>query len=351
MRENELINAFESIECNENKEMLFEKITHKPARKTNIRKPLVATALCCMCLAAFSQTAFAQNIVAEIRQAILSVRDVAVENGEEMILPQEIQNAVFCYEDENIRFEIAELLSDGQSITATAVYTAFNEDAREWLENQNMRFGTSENWCVTIEPYIEWAADDGRDYRVNYGISTEEIVENKNENQRWFLVRTTASSADYTDFKGKLTFNTPSGKINEIIDIEGNVDTKTYKLVSAEKASEYFEPVCIRFSKLSFTIYGMQNGVYTQIRNEGGVKETWLFEEAMPTVEFVMADGSAVPVQNGAMNPVYPFESNMYSDLVIASNEYNNEEHNGSIAMDIANIVAVKINGVQFDFE
>ena len=64
-----------------------------------------------------------------------------VENGEEMILPQEIQNAVYSYEDENIRFEIAELLSDGQSITATAVYTAFNDDAREWLENQNMRRG------------------------------------------------------------------------------------------------------------------------------------------------------------------------------------------------------------------
>lgn len=43
-------------------------------------------------------------------------------------------------------------------------------------------------------------------------------------------------------------------------------------------------------------------------------------------------------------------ESNMYSDLVIASNEYSNEEL-GSFVMDIESVVAVKINGVEFDFE
>lgn len=348
MRENELINAFDNIKCNENKQMLFDSISAKPAKKTNVRKPLVATALCCLCLAAFSQTAFAQNIVSEIKQAILSVRNVAVENGEEMILPQEIQNAIYSYEDENIRFEIAELLSDGQSITATAVYTAFNDDAREWLENQNMRIGTSNNWCVTIEPYIQLT--DDADYRVNYGISTEDILENNTDNQRWFLVRTSISSVDYMDFKANLTFNTPSGKVNEIIDVEGNIEAKTYKLVSDEKVSEYFEPVCIRLSKLSFTVYGMQNGVYRQVRGEGGVRGTWLYKEPMPTVELVMTDGSIVPVQNGSMCPAYPFESNMYSDLVIASNEYNNEEL-GSFVMDIESVVAVKINGVEFDFE
>lgn len=283
-------------------------------------------------------------VAAELQSWILKI------NPEYNSVSEKIETGVYEKSDEHVRMSVEEMLSDEQNVYITVKYEALDDMGKEWLAEKDFTKQVGEQGLY-IWPRTE--AEDGGDYRVNWCHDCRELEELKTDTERWFYLYYNASSRDYALGEGKIVYPMTMGYETDYLDTTGNVDVYLYELEGETVPGGYFEPTCIQLSKLSFTIYAMQNGVYTITRGENYLSEKLLLsdEEAIEinsSIYLVMEDGTRVQLTDGSMTGTTPKAENGYSDLVLSSAPFERDE---MAEIDPQKAVGVEIQGVYYEIK
>lgn len=336
----ELIQPEEGVKDAVLEDILNEYSPKEKRKGLHVGKALgyAAAALAIICVAGVSTPV----VASEIRSLLL--REVP---GYEELEPV-IETAVFTKSDEHVVVSVEEILSDGVVVNMTVKYEAVDETGKEWLSNLMV-----DNNTLSIKPYMENTVE----YGVNYSYGAKELEDRRSDTERIFLLELQASSRDYSGRQGVFSFPLTGGKEAAMIDISGNVEVYSYQLVSDEVASEYYTPTFIELSPMSFVIYAIGDGVYEEGYDGENHWERWLLpeEEIDSLVDhsyFIMKDGTYLSMPAGAHNTTNPREENMYSDVMLFSTRFREQDeiYGDPVLINPDEIEAVVINRARFEF-
>lgn len=349
MRKEDYLSVMEQITPNEEvKKEVWNRVSQRTRteRKTiGFRKwGLAAAVFALVCVAGVSAPA----IASEFRSLILR------ETPSYEPLAGSVETAVFSKEDEHIRVTVDEMLSDGVVVEMTVKYTALDKAGKKWLKKFEACTNQG-NYRLNVQPYMMNTIE----YGVNYSYGAVELEDRATETERVFLLGFQVSGRTYTDNQGVFTFPMTETTEEVMLDVSGNVEIRSFELKGTEAASEYYTPTYIELSPMSFVIYAQNYGVFERYQNSAYMEERWLLpEEEINALEansyFILKDGSRMPLpQGGAHNTTHAKPDNMYSDVMLYSDRFYSEpkEYRPSPEiMDLDEIEAIVINGVQFEF-
>lgn len=268
---------------------------------------------------------------------------------------QSIQTEVFSDSTEHIKMTVEEYVSDGITAFATVKYEALDDIGRNWLSYKNF-----DNDLLCLKPCtVEYGSRFGG---VSHSYGNFEIEELRTESERYFYIEMNCNSDAY-DGGIVLVYTTGmGGSLCELPMEKCTVDIKSFTLSGNEQASEYFTPTHLKISDLSFTIYGMQNGIYESWRNErgNGVKSLLPDEEDYAlhnnlTIKIVTADGKKIDLEKTgwALGSAFPSEENFNTDLIIYSGNFIKiDDEQGkwiNYSIDFGEIAGIEICGVYFE--
>ena len=342
MKKKEYIDAINMIVPSKNaKEEIKQNIFYKKqSKKSSFNWKAVAAVVALICAAGISVPVVASGI----RSYIIS------KTPSYAPLSEDIKTSVFSKSDGHIKVDVEELLSDGIIVNMTVKYTSLDDTGKNWLSGFE---ATNYNLC--LRPYLFNTVE----YATNYGYSTTELTEHATENERIFLVEIKATGREYCEAKGVFYFPMTETSEETMLDISSNVEIRTIKLTSEEKASDYYTPTCIVLSPMSYVIYAENHGVYERYKDGENYVEKWLIpSEEIDSLEaysyFIMKDGSTEKLSPGAHNSAFPNEENLNSDVMLYSNQfYDYSESYVGVPkiMNLDDFEAIVINGVRFDFD
>lgn len=262
-----------------------------------------------------------------------------------------IETGVYSKSDGHVAMTVVELLSDEQNVYMTVKYEALDKEGEKWLAEENFVPSQGGDLRFCIYPYME--EENWGEHLVNWAYDSREFTELATDTERWFYLYYEASSRDYHSGQGKFVYPMSEGYEETYLDTTGNVDVFLYELTGGTSPNEYYQPTNIQLSELSYTIYAMQNGVYTRETSETHTAGYWyLPDEELnkihSSIYFVMEDGEKIQPDSGWMNGAAPCQENGYSNLVLSSNIFEQELMEN---IDIEKIVGVEIQGVYYDIQ
>lgn len=343
MKREEYIKTIEDIKADSSvKDSIWEEIgKEKKAIKKRPTHMYWAAAIMAVCVCSFAIPV----VASEVQSWILKM------NPEYNEVSDKIETEVYAESEEHVTMTVVEMLSDEQMICMTVKYEALDEEGKEWLAEEdfvNFEY-LGEEKGFELSPYME--DENWEEHLVNWMWDCKELEELKTDSERWFYLYFNASSRDYDSGMGKFVYPMPTGYETAYIDITGNVEVVMYELEGGPSASEYYQPTYIQLSDLSYTIYAMQNGVYTEEVRDNWSGSIWNLPldestKIQKSVYLVMADGQKIQLESGWMNGTTPTEENGYSDLVLMSNNFEGEEMQ---AIQVENIIGVEIQGVYYE--
>ena len=343
MKREEYIKTIEDIKTDSSvKDSIWEEISvEKKERRKRIPRLYWAAVIMALCVCSFAIPV----VATEVQSWILRM------NPEYNSVSDKIETEVYTESEEHVTMTVVEMLSDEQMVCMTVKYEALDEEGEKWLAEKdfmNLEYASGEKG-LDLSPYIE--TENWADHLVNWSCGQRELEELKTDSERWFYLDYNASSRDYGSGVGKLVYPMPTGYEVAYIDTTGNVEVSMYELEGGPSASEYYQPTYIQLSDLSYTIYAMQNGVYTQEVSESRINSTWDLpsdesRKIQNSIYFVMADGQKIQLGGGWMAGITPDAENGYSDLVLTSNNFKREEMH---AIQLGNIIGVEIQGVYYE--
>ena len=346
MKKEEYLAAINQIAPKENvKEELRDKlftVKEAPHRKPAYRWGLIAAAFAVICLGTLSVPAVASGIRSFILNKFPSYSQIT----------DAIDNAVYSQSDEHILMSVDELLSDGIVVNMTVRYTALDKEGEAWLASVNPSQNSGPDQLY-VKPYMPNTVE----YGTNCSYGTQELTEQATKTERLFLLEFVSSSRDYYGDTAVFTFPMTDGQQTTRLDVSGNLDIRTYTLHAKEPASEYYTPTCIELSPLSFVIYAKNHGVFERAEDGESYWEKWLlpdeeYDSLVKNSYFILKDGSRQAIDYGCCNATHANEANMYSDVMLYSNQfmdYTETFYGEPKLMDIDEIEAVVINGVRFE--
>jgi len=346
MKKEEYVAAIDQIAPKETvKEEIRENLFNTPVstqRKPAFRWSMVAAALAIICIGTLSVPAVASEIRSFILHRTPSYSQIT----------DAIDNAVYSQSDEHILVTVDELLSDGIVVNMTVRYSALDKDGKEWLATFAPHQNSGPNH-LSVQPYMPNTIE----YGTNYSYGMQELTEQATETERLFLLEFVASSRDYCGDTAVFTFPMIDGQQKTQLDVTGNLTIRSYTLHAEEAASEYYTPTYIEISPMSFVIYAKNHGVFERAEDGEAYWEKWLLpDEEYDSLEknsyFILKDGSRQAIDYGWCNATHANEDNMYSDVILYSNQfmdYTETFYGEPKLMDIKEIEAVVINGVRFE--
>lgn len=238
-----------------------------------------AILICVLCI---PQTGFADNVKGFLNQFFDKTASVK----------QDIVENVYEDSDGHVKMQVTKMLSDGACAYLDICYQALDDKGKRWLSHKKM--GISEIQFLYEGDII------GK--TVGYSANLEEYKDMATEQARYFTF-------EYEDYSGNFNMKEIErilaypmcGKKGEgKIKLSSNMDTFAYQLQGEGSPSKFYKPEYLLVSKLSYGIFGKNQGVYTLINNKYG-RGTRLEEDflASPdsdsvTVSFIMKDGSKV---------------------------------------------------------
>lgn len=208
-----------------------------------------------------------------------------------------VKENVFQVSDGHVCMQVLELLSDEVSVQMTVKYEAEDETGKEWLNS----IDKMENEDLYIIPDFQ---ENTLKYGTNLSAGCLEMEEYRTDTERYFYVSCENSNWSPALPDGKFTYLLPDGRHTADMDISCNVPVYEYALQAedGEILSEYYEPVCIRLSMLSYVIYGKSDGLFEfWISKDGNFSSGWIIpseEEFIPEcvrrVTFLAEDGTEI---------------------------------------------------------
>lgn len=212
-----------------------------------------------------------------------------VSNKENMT--ENIKENVFEDSNEHIRIEVEELLSDGMHMMATVRYEALDDIGEAWLS----KLDSNQISGYHVDEFTTFLATNYQGnttiYPVSSGFGNKELNELRTDTSKVFVITNEANfPVDTVTTNCVLTYWLPYQKHTANLDTSANIPVYEYHLEAVDDAkySDYYEPVDIRFSEMSFIIYGHYKGTENDIMAA--------IEDTVEEVCLLNADGSAVPI-------------------------------------------------------
>lgn len=307
--------TFEKIKpTQEQSERIREQIMEysaKPEPSKTYRRfhPGRVAAVAMIAVLVFSTTVFADE-VKDFFQGFLKNQNTAQGYVEEN---------VFTDSDDHVRVDVVELLSDEVTVQMTVKYEALDEEGEEWLNTAGINVD-----ALSIQPDFQGNAAE---YGTNYGSGCDELRDSRTSTTRYYYVSCVNSRWSETIHQGEFTYSLPDGKYTTLLDTSCNVPVYEYQLqaVNDEVLSPYYTPTRIRFSRLSYVVYGEQQEAAEEliaIRNEEFMSEAEE-KEYVYKVSFVKEDGSEIAFRSGSCG-IFNLETENEQDFLVASNELMN---------------------------
>lgn len=191
-----------------------------------------------------------------------------------------VRENVFEDDDEHIKVQVLELLSDEVTVHMIVRYEAMDEAYLDQIEDLNWEdlyifpFGDSCNLsygCIPLEDYSE-------------------------DNARYYYVTTDNTNWNTSLSRGEFTYRLSDGEHTVVLDTSCNVPVYEYELQAeeGETLSQYYEPTYVRLSCLSYVIYGKNQGLFAENRSSILLRDEDYKRESIDTVCFLREDGTEI---------------------------------------------------------
>ncbi len=340
---NDIRNAFEKISPVRSDDEIFTNVIRRSNMNTDkkknikLRKAIITPVAAVIGLFATAVTAGA---IYEGIQYLQRSEYGQIEEIEEKI-------NTFVYEDstENIKMTVEEVLSDGQKTIMSVHYEALNDTGKAWLDNAVL--GNEINKIGSLR-----IADDS--INVSHSIGTFEIDEYRTDYDRYFYIELEAFNEPLNTDSVTLLYSLDTGGKSTEISISDICRRRRYKLKSDKHGTDLFTPEYIDISDLTYTVYGMNNAVYVEERDERGYRIYFVIPDDYDIdFSFVLADGSVFETMpHSYFGSIEASEETMFTDLKICHGNYDTfveEEQRWKYIFPSQEIVGVNICGVTYE--
>lgn len=268
---------------------------------------------------------------------------------------EDIQKDTYSDQDEHIKMQVKEMLSDGTCFYLGICYTALDQEGKEWLARLNPDPDVVRDWDDLIISGIGAETEKDMEYRIGW---SENLVEQKKlatEDERHFLFSyfndgdASISSQDHYT----LRYTMPEGFKEFQVSRKANMEKILYRIEKNDASTERFEARYLHVSKLSFQLLLRKNEKY-DINEFDGLDSG--------KIAFIMEDGSKKIAELSSRYT--PGKDSEFMDLVegspeeytILSGQFKEEGYDrGEVTpWESINkpdqIAALEISGDQYDY-
>lgn len=263
--------------------------------------------------------------VQEFFHGILKKEDNNIINQSNYSMTNIIEQNIYCDENEHVRMEVLEQLSDGITVLLTVRYTGLDEEGIRWISaNTENGFLEKNSRIMPVFP-----DNDLEVYGVNYSSIIDNLPEMNTETERYFYVSMQASGMEY--MSGKVVFRyrmpedgdyflIPSQKEVELDACSDALDFVVYE-IKDNGEHPYCKLQYLYVSGLSYIIYGK---VQEDYETEGGVPAWSLSDIGLLCEEG--GEQSFLMNANFFVQNITPKEENRYSDIIYRSGSFYESE-------------------------
>lgn len=320
---------------------LIERKIEKRRRKYNywqtVRMAACITAIIFICACCLPQTGIADNIKGFLERYF----------DKPASMEQDTVKSVYEDSDGHVKMQVTKMLSDGACAYLDICYKALDETGKRWLSEEEMG--------VEAIQFLYKGEIVGKTVGCSAGL--EEYKELATKQARYFTFK-------YKDYSGNFNLN----KVERIlsypmceekregrIKVSSNMETFAYRLEGDGSPSRFYQAEYLLVSKLSYGIFGKNQGVYANINDKFG-SGGYMMEEFLsspdsdiPDVTFFMKDGTKRKSEDmAAFSPALNVSG---YDLTVAAG-YFYDETDGSwekhMAINPEELAGVEIKGVYY---
>lgn len=235
-----------------------------------------------VCVFCIPQTGFADNVKGFLNQFFdksASVKQDIVEN-------------VYEDSDGHVKMQVTKMLSDGACAYLDICYQALDDKGKQWLSKEKLG--------IDAIQFLYEGDIIGK--TVGYAAGLEEYKDMATEQARYFTFHCKDYSGNFNmnEIERILSYPMCGKKGEGKIKLSSNMDTFAYRLQGEDSPSKFYKPEYLLVSKLSYGIFGKNQGVYTRIHDKYG-SGTRLNDDFLASpdgdfvkVSFVMKDGSKI---------------------------------------------------------
>ena len=275
-------------------------------------------------------------------------------------LEKDVYHDIYEDQDEHIKMQIREMLSDGACIYMDIVYEALDEEGAKWLSD--MEFDMDSIRFVDIEDTIGYA----------FYLTEQEDLATSNARYFTYLLQDGSGNFHLKDVTQTLFYPMYRSQGIGTVELKCNLNTVSYWLKAdatqddgtQEKPSlsEYYEPNYFMASKLSFGLFGLNHGAIIEGKDEYGVEYTEATEEFLAEQEknddmeiiFTMKDGSRFKL-SGLIYFSHSVAINIpQSDYLICSGGFETEDNDSvenpkRVFINPDELASIEINGIHYE--
>lgn len=258
---------------------------------------------------------------------------------------QYVEENIYEDSDEHLKIQVTELLSDEMTVLATVKYDALDEEGVEQLKLRDRNASVTEkriNGKVMGYYNLDLMPGCGEDtggYHVGGYNGYSELMEYRADHSRVYLAVFSAANWDSSMKNCDFSYGLTDGeKKTVVLNTSANVPVYEYHLKAkdGENLSQYYEPTDIRLSKLSYVVYGKQNGLFKSENKENTnyyrdmflLSDEQLAEEEIVSCSFLDREGKIVFSDTMPNGPGGISEQAMQSgdgyDCVVCNQEMQN---------------------------
>lgn len=233
---------------------------------------IVAAALVCMLI--LPQTGMAD-----------SIKYVLSQFTKKSEVTEDIQKDTYSDQDEHVKMQVKEMLSDGTSVFLGICYTALDQEGKEWLARLDPDPDVVKNWDDLMISGIGAASEKDLEYCIGWSENLVEQKELATEKERHFLFSyfndgdASVSAQDHYT----LRYTMPEGFKEFQVSRKANMEKVLYRIEKKDASTEQFEPLYLHVSKLSFQLLLRKNAKYDYNEFDG---------LDSGNIVFIMEDGS-----------------------------------------------------------
>lgn len=171
-------------------------------------------------------------------------------------ITKEVQKDLYSDEDQHVKMQIREMLSDGSCVYLGIRYQALDQEGREFLVDPKWLAG---NGVTSDEPFLFWPSQEYLKHGTGWNFNLEEIEEMRTDDERYYTYYLFESDDRFSFEDGEMPFqyamSEVPGHLKEgKIDIKSNLDRVLYRLEKKGAGSKEASPIYLSVSKLSFRL-------------------------------------------------------------------------------------------------
>lgn len=169
-------------------------------------------------------------------------------------ITKEVQKDLYSDEDQHVKMQIKEMLSDGSCVYLGIHYQALDQEGREFLVDPKWLAGKG---VTSDEPFFFWPSQEYLKHSTGWTFDLEEIEEMRTDDERYYTYYLFEEDDRFSFEDGELPFqyamSEVPGHLKEgKIDIKSNLDRFLYRLEKKGAGSKEASPIYLSVSKLSF---------------------------------------------------------------------------------------------------